>query len=429
MGMGFTREMAIRNDPSVDNWSASGRVLHVHEDDDDILENWDADNIGGSSNRSPDFDDSVDEEFLKEMSHDEKVKSLVGMGFSEAIPRMAVTRCDGRPRSVGRCLVSQAIGPPFFYYENVALAPKGVWAEMSRFLYDIEPEYVDSKFFCACARKRGYIHNLPIEKRSPLHPLPPMTISEAFPSSKKFWPPWDTRKQFNCLQTCVASAKLTEGIRCTLANSECLCLRDQKDVLLQCRRWNLLWVGKNKVAPLEPHEMEMLLGFPKDHTRGISRTERYRSLGNSFQVDTVAYHLSVLKDMFPHGINVLSLFSGIGGAEVALHRLGIHMKTVVSVEKADANRAVLRSWWDQTQTGTLIEIADVQRRSNCSRVVPLHTKDQKAVATMLGTSRQGRRSSRPSWWCLAARSEKRQAVAAVLGAWLQGHGGRREGGQ
>ncbi|GJM99061.1 hypothetical protein PR202_ga16125 [Eleusine coracana subsp. coracana] len=60
--------------------------------------------------------------------------------------------------------------------------------------------------------------------------------------------------------------------------------------------------------------------------------------------DTVAYHLSVLKDMFPHGMNVLSLFSGIGGAEVALHKLGIHMKNVVSVENSKANRAVLRTY-------------------------------------------------------------------------------------
>ena len=96
---------------------------------------------------------------------------------------------------------------------------------------------------------------------------------------------------------------------------------------------------------LEPDEMEFLLGFPKDHTRGINRTERYRSLGNSFQVDTVAYHLSFLKDMFPQGINVLSSFSGIG---------------VIAVEKSEVNRTILRSWWGQTQIATLIEITDVQ---------------------------------------------------------------------
>jgi hypothetical protein len=39
--------------------------------------------------------------------------------------------------SVNRSLTEQAIGPPYFYYENVALALKGVWDEISRFLYDV----------------------------------------------------------------------------------------------------------------------------------------------------------------------------------------------------------------------------------------------------------------------------------------------------
>uniref|UniRef100_A0A804LC64 DNA (cytosine-5-)-methyltransferase n=1 Tax=Zea mays TaxID=4577 RepID=A0A804LC64_MAIZE len=253
-------------------------------------------------------------------------------------PMVGFNLPDHWTRPVDRSLPTQAIGPPYFYYENVALAPKGVWTTISRFLYDIQPEFVDSKYFCAAARKRGYIHNLPLERRSPLLPLPPKTIFEAFPRTKRWWPSWDPRRQFNCLQTCTSSAKLLERIRVTLANSS-----DpppplvQKFVLEECRKWNLAWVGLNKVAPLEPDEMEFLLGFPKDHTRGISRTERY-----------------------PQGMNVLSLFTGIGGAEVALHRLGIRMNTVVSVEKSEVNRTILKSWWDQTQTGTLIEINDVQ---------------------------------------------------------------------
>lgn len=141
-------------------------------------------------------------------------------------------------------------------------------------------------------------------------------------------------------------------------------LRIQKYVHYECRKWNLVWVGRNKLAPLEPDEVKMLLGFPKNHTRGggISRTHRYKSLGNSFQVDTVAYHLSVLKDLFPAGMNLLSLFSGIGGAEVALRRLGIPLKNVVSMEISEVNRNIMRSWWEQTnQKGNLTHIADVQQ--------------------------------------------------------------------
>ncbi|XP_028555023.1 DNA (cytosine-5)-methyltransferase DRM2 isoform X4 [Dendrobium catenatum] len=263
-----------------------------------------------------------------------------------------------------RSLPEAAIGPPYFYYENVALAPKGVWDTISRFLYDIEPEFVDSKYFCAAARKRAYIHNLPIENRFPLLPIPAKTIQEALPMTRQWWPQWDKRTQLNCLQTCIASAKLTERIRKALENyGDLPPPRVQEYVLAECRKWNLVWVGHHKVAPLEPDEVEMLLGFPNNHTRGggISRTERYKSLGNSFQVNTVAYHLSVLKSMFPNGINLLSLFSGIGGAEVALHKLGIHLKTVVSVEKSEVNRNILRSFWEQTnQKGNLIDLDDVQ---------------------------------------------------------------------
>ncbi|XP_057457148.1 DNA (cytosine-5)-methyltransferase DRM2-like isoform X2 [Lotus japonicus] len=263
-----------------------------------------------------------------------------------------------------RKLPGDALGPPYFYYENVAFAPKGVWQTISRFLFDVEPEFVDSKYFCAAARKRGYIHNLPIENRFPVLPQPPRTIHDAFPLTRKWWPSWDPRTKLNCLQTCIASAKLTERIRKAVENYDGEPPESvQKYVLYQSRKWNLVWVGRNKVAPLEPDEIETLLGFPRNHTRGggISRTDRYKSLGNSFQVDTVAYHLSVLKEMYPKGMNVLSLFSGIGGAEVALHRLGIPLKNVVSVEKSEVNRNIVRSWWEQTnQKGNLIDLDDVQ---------------------------------------------------------------------
>lgn len=75
----------------------------------------------------------------------------------------------------------------------------------------------------------------------------------------------------------------------------------------------------------------------------------------------MAYHLSTLKPLYPEGLNVLSLFSGIGGAEVALYKLGIPLKNVVAVEKSEVNRNVVRCWWEQTnQQGNLIDFEDVQ---------------------------------------------------------------------
>ena len=72
----------------------------------------------------------------------------------------------------------------------------------------------------AAARKRGYIHNLPLVNGSPILPIPPKTIFGAFPLTKKWWPSWDPRWQFNCLQTCVTSAKLLEMIHLALTNCE-----------------------------------------------------------------------------------------------------------------------------------------------------------------------------------------------------------------
>ena len=58
------------------------------------------------------------------------------IGFGLPNQRLCITN---------RKIPEATIGPPYFYFENVALAPKGVWERISWFLYDIELEFVDSK--------------------------------------------------------------------------------------------------------------------------------------------------------------------------------------------------------------------------------------------------------------------------------------------
>ena len=76
----------------------------------------------------------------------------------------------------------------------------------------------------------------------------------------------------------------------------------QKYVLEECRKWNLVWVAKNKVASLDLCEMEMLLGFPRDHTLGggISTTNRFKALGNSFQVGISSISFILVLLQFPY---------------------------------------------------------------------------------------------------------------------------------
>jgi len=105
--------------------------------------------------------------------------------------------------------------------------------------------------------------------------------------------------------------------------------------------------------------VERILGYPHNHTNlfELSQADRFAVMRYAFQTDTLAYFLSVLKDQFPDGIRVLSIYSGIGGAEVTLHRLGIPLKCVVSVEESDVNRKILRRWWLKTeQTGELRQL-------------------------------------------------------------------------
>ena len=45
---------------------------------------------------------------------------------------------------------------------------------------------------------------------------------------------------------------------------------------------------ENKIRKLTPIECERLQGLPDDYTTGISNTQRYRCLGNAFNVDVVA---------------------------------------------------------------------------------------------------------------------------------------------
>ncbi|XP_047056317.1 DNA (cytosine-5)-methyltransferase DRM2-like [Lolium rigidum] len=189
--------------------------------------------------------------------------------------------------TISRKLPGIAEGPPYFYFENVACALRGVWDEMSRSLYNIEPEYVDSKYFCVASRKRGYIHNLPIAGRFPLLPIQSRTIKDAFPRTTEWWPQWDKRERLNCIQTVMAPATASKFVRKVLTDCDGIPSKfDQKKILDKCRQWNLIWVGPKTVATLDPDEVELLMGFPKYHTRSFTNTERYKSLGNSFQKST-----------------------------------------------------------------------------------------------------------------------------------------------
>ncbi|XP_038906646.1 probable inactive DNA (cytosine-5)-methyltransferase DRM3 isoform X2 [Benincasa hispida] len=255
--------------------------------------------------------------------------------------------------------------PPFFLYGNVLDISRDSWEKVSKFLYAIEPEFVDTRSFSALSRMEGYVHNLPCENRSHILPTPPMTIQDST-RTKKWWPSWDTRKYLSCINSETRGVpQLCDRLIKTLTDSRGrLSSQQQRDILHHCIALNLIWVSQFKLAPIEPEQLECVLGYPVNHTQDAesSSMERLQYLKYCFQIDTLGYHLSVLKSMFPEGLIVLSIFSGIGGAEIALHRLGIRLKVVISVESSAAKRRILKKWWHSSgQTGELEQIEDIQK--------------------------------------------------------------------
>lgn len=255
--------------------------------------------------------------------------------------------------------------PPYFFYGNVVDVSIDCWVKMSHFLYSLEPEFVNSQYFSALSRREGYLHNLPTTNRFHIPPEPPMTIQDAIPHTKKWWPSWDTRKHLSCINSGTGGiSQLCERFEKLLRDSRgVLSLQQQRDILHRSEKLNLVWVGAYKLGPVDPEHIELILGYPSNHTQaaGNSLTARLESLRHCFQTDTLGYHLSVLKSMFPGGLTMLSVFSGIGGAEVTLHRLGIKLKGVISIETYETNRRILKRWWESSgQTGELVQIEDIQ---------------------------------------------------------------------
>ena len=67
--------------------------------------------------------------------------------------------------------------------------------------------------------------------------------------------------------------------------------QDKTGVLTGVQKDNLL-LCENKIRKLTPIECERLQGVPDDYTAYISNTQRYKCLGNAFNVDVIAHILS-----------------------------------------------------------------------------------------------------------------------------------------
>lgn len=93
-------------------------------------------------------------------------------------------------------------------------------------------------------------------------------------------------------------------------------------------------MGQSKLSLVEPEQIEFILGYPRHHSQILGLgDERFRAFKYCFQIDTLGYCLSTLKAQYPDGLRVLSIYSGIGGAEIALHRLRVFISSALFLLK------------------------------------------------------------------------------------------------
>ncbi|KAJ0627093.1 putative DNA (cytosine-5-)-methyltransferase [Helianthus annuus] len=126
-------------------------------------------------------------------------------------------------------------------------------------LNEFEPEFVDSKLFCVAARKI------------------------ALQESKKWWMSWDQKEQLICILTCVISAQPIDRIRAALEKCDGEPnLHLKKNIISQCKKWNLVLIGKIRLHPFSLICIELIMGYLLYHTKSYSSSQIYKGLGIRF---------------------------------------------------------------------------------------------------------------------------------------------------
>ena len=91
---------------------------------------------------------------------------------------------------------------------------------------------------------------------------------------------------------------------------------DKSNCITTVQKDNVVTDGM-KWRKLTPLECERLQGLPDGYTSEVSNSQRYKMLGNGFNVPTIKH---IFKNLPLHdGFNTLSLFDGYSGCQQALH--------------------------------------------------------------------------------------------------------------
>ncbi|KAF5754442.1 putative DNA (cytosine-5-)-methyltransferase [Helianthus annuus] len=94
---------------------------------------------------------------------------------------------------------------------------------------------------------------------------------------------WDQKEQLICILTCVISAQPIYRIRAALEKCDGEPnLHLKKNIISQCKKWNLVLIGKIRLHPFSLICIELIMGYPLYHTKSYSSSQIYKGLGIRF---------------------------------------------------------------------------------------------------------------------------------------------------
>jgi site-specific DNA-cytosine methylase len=167
--------------------------------------------------------------------------------------------------------VLNEVKPTYFLLENVVM--KKEWEDIITEALGVEPIEISSEKFVPQARRRLYWTNIPNVKQPDQveYNIKDFFDGDGFPSSCDVNRIFKRKKIFNTL-----TATYWKGIRGSgrpaISTKEGF-LDDDRDAHRM----------------LTPNECERLQTVPKNYTEGVSKTQRYKMLGNGWTVDVITH--------------------------------------------------------------------------------------------------------------------------------------------
>lgn len=208
------------------------------------------------------------------------------------------------------------VKPKYFILENVASMSKEARETITKELFGIEPVMINASLVSAQNRKRlfwvgkldefGTYQKVEIPQPEDKGILLKDILEEEV--DIKYYITKDRKNTFvtnrpQDIDNIKAQTLLVGGTLPTIAFPKAYCLKvgGQQGLtergfnkFLNSRQDNFVWNNEGYIRKLTPIECERLQGLPDNYTEGISNTQRYKTLGNAFNVDVVAHILKYI---------------------------------------------------------------------------------------------------------------------------------------